>query len=347
MGTLFKQKQKVRVLQPETLTPGQRSLLDQLTGVLTGQVGAGVQAYPGQITPGPSALQTQAFGALADTLGGGGIMAPATESLKGLMGQYDPTQAMDYWTKAVKEPAMRTWQEELVPQILEKYGAQNALSSSAFGQTLARSGANLASNLAGTLAQTILGEKGQHAQTQLGAATGYGNLAQNILSQVLGAGQTQRGIQAEQMAEPYQKWAYEQPYSNPWLSLLGPALTTPAFENVPYTREMAGRNLGMSCCFIFNEGERLTEAVKRYRDKYFPPDSYVSKGYKIMAKWLVPWMRKSRFVKRVVQKIMLNPLSSFAEAVEAKSQKGWFYAPIGIFWCSTWDQMGRLGRIFE
>jgi hypothetical protein len=76
------------------------------------------------------------------------------------------------------------------------------------------------SNLGGTLAQTILGEKGQHAQTQLGAAGQYGGLMGNILSQALGAGGAQRGIESEQLGEGYQKWLGEQAYQNPWLSFI-------------------------------------------------------------------------------------------------------------------------------
>jgi hypothetical protein len=41
------------------------------------------------------------------------------------------------------------------------------------------------------------------------------------LMNMLGIGGTQRGIQAEQLQEPYYKWQQGQGYNNPWLKFLG------------------------------------------------------------------------------------------------------------------------------
>jgi hypothetical protein len=225
----------------QTYTGGQMDILSQLAGLLGGQIGQGVSGYPGQITPGVSPLQQQAFGNISDIMGGQG---PAQEALNQILAPYDPTLAMDYWTKAVKEPAMRTWTEEMIPKIMESYGAQNALSSSGLQKTLAKSGANLSSDLAGTLAQTLLGEKGQWTQAALQAIPMP--LQQAMAG--LEAGGTQRGIAAEQMAEPYQKWATEQPYSNPWLTYLAQILGAQPYQ-LGQESKAGGWNINLSSLF--------------------------------------------------------------------------------------------------
>jgi hypothetical protein len=337
------QKQKLGIKQPALMTGGQQDLLGKLTGLLTGEIGAGVQAYPGQITPGPSGIQSQAFGSISDILGGTGLAGATSEmgmtALNKILEGYDPTLAMQSWEKGVKEPAMRTWTEEMIPQILESYGGRNALSSSGLQKTLAKSGTNLASDISGQLMQTLLAEKGQTTQAQLQGIPLTQMPLQTAMT-ALGAGITQRGIEAEQLAEPYQKWQTEQPYANPWLQQVQPTLEQKAFENIAYPKETMGG--GVSCCFIFIEGERFTDAVRQFRDAHFGPNSYVSKGYKLMAKWLVPWMKKSKIVKKMVQRVMLDPLLRVAIWTEKKSKTGCFYIPVGLFWCFVWGHSARL-----
>lgn len=104
------------------------------------------------------------------------------------------------------------------------------------------------------------------------------------------------------------------------------------------------------CCFIFIEGDMLTPYVREYRDELFPPDSYVSKGYIRMARWLVPLMKKSPLVKKLVKMTMLSPIAKFCEHTHNnerklkfnKDLKGVLYAPIALFWVSVWEGIGRL-----
>lgn len=104
------------------------------------------------------------------------------------------------------------------------------------------------------------------------------------------------------------------------------------------------------CCFIFIEGEMLTPYVREYRDELFPPDSYVSKGYIRMARWLVPLMKKSTLIKKLVKMTMLSPIAKFCEHTHNnerklkfnKDLKGVLYAPVALFWVSIWEGIGRL-----
>jgi len=107
----------------------------------------------------------------------------------------------------------------------------------------------------------------------------------------------------------------------PWAQQLA-ALAGMGYQFPQYTEEAGGSRSttsgsqgGLSCCFIFMEGNKLTEYIRRYRDAYFPKHtSIVSKGYRRLATWLVPKMRQSRFVRELVIMIMLHPLAKFAEA---------------------------------
>lgn len=96
---------------------------------------------------------------------------------------------------------------------------------------------------------------------------------------------------------------------------------------------------GGGCCFIFLEGGLLTGKVKELRDELFTKDSYVAKGYRKMAEWLVPWMRKSQFIKKIVIKLMLKPIATYSD------KRNGFFIPVCIFWCLVWDLYGRLDGI--
>lgn len=248
------QKQKVGVKQAPTLTKTQRQLLDKMTNLLLEQVGVGVPSYPRQIVPGPSTLQTQAFQTISDILGGQGIggemLGRGMEALSDILKPYDPTLAMQAWEKSVKEPVLRTWREELLPEISERFGAQNALSSSALRQALIKSGERLGSDISGQLAQTLLTERQQARQAQL-AGIPLTQLPLQQVMQALQAGGIQREIEAQMMQEPYQKWLYEQPYMNPWLTnYLSLVLGVKPWENIAYTKSAWGLGGGLG----FNTG---------------------------------------------------------------------------------------------
>ncbi len=102
-----------------------------------------------------------------------------------------------------------------------------------------------------------------------------------------------------------------------------------------------------SCCFIFLEGNNgyLEDSVRTFRDKYFSPDSWVSKGYKRMARWLVPMMKRSKIVKQSVRFFMLDPLARVARWHEGTDKLGWLFVPVGVFWCFIWGESARLREV--
>jgi len=103
-------------------------------------------------------------------------------------------------------------------------------------------------------------------------------------------------------------------------------------------------NAGVAdCCFIFLESYNgtLPWFVRDCRDYYYKTYPEVAAGYKKMAKWLVPLMRRSRLVAQLVNKLMIMPLTRYG---------GWVMGVRGYehyekcrwaknFWFKVWSKL--------
>ena len=257
------------VTQQSTITPGQRSLLDQLTDLLGGQIGQGVTPFqgtrPGEVPFGP--LQQQAFG-LAGGLGQG--ISQGIDIFGQTLGQFDPSQGQGFLGQAggalqrgldfdptqsiqdafapSRQLALNTFNQQTVPNLLERFGATSG-SSGALNQALSEAGANLSLGLSAQTApfigQAALNQPGQQFQganiganlAQLpgvlaGQGTAIGGQATDLLSQLFNIGGLQQGQQAGVAGANQARFQEAQPQNNPFLSLLSQALGTQAFENV-------------------------------------------------------------------------------------------------------------------
>ncbi len=239
---LFGSEQKVKTNKTEVLTPGQMELLDELTNLLKGQLGQGVEPYPGQLVPGASEIQQQLFEMLMPSGGSvGGLTKQGADYVSQLMQQqFNPKEAQDYWQRAYVKPAQRTWEETVVPEVMERYAGQNALDSGAARRALAKSWGDVQSQLNAELAKILWGEKQSLTQRQDIAS----QLGLNLLPQVMGIGEEQRGITQEMLQEPYQKWQMSQAWANPWLNYLGTALGTNPYQINTYTTGGGGGLFG-------------------------------------------------------------------------------------------------------
>ena len=259
------------VSQYSTLMPGQRQLLEQITGTLGQQWGQGLTPYGGQRVPGVSPLQQQGF----DIMGGFTPMAgPAQDITQQAFGQFDPSQSqraqqlgmggleqmmqpfdpnrITQAFKPVQQFAMQGFQDEFVPWAAEKYGpALGAKSSGAFGRELSKGAERLQLGLSAQMAPyQMQGFQNQQNRMLQGIPEAYrmGMMPTDVLNQTLsgvgqfpmqaaqgmmGAGGMQRGISGEQLGAKQQYWQEAQPWANPWLTqFLGPALGTQGVENV-------------------------------------------------------------------------------------------------------------------
>lgn len=235
---------------------GMREMFKKYTDWLQPYVG-GVSAYPGQITPGASGLQQAGFGAAAgltpmatgaqqyfgdisgtmDVGQAGRAQQTAEQALSNVLAPYDPEMAMQA-VEPARQLALDTYFRDIVPQLKESYVSRaGTADAGALNRALAREGSRLSMGLNAQLAPYLY--SGSEAQKNrqvtgvnqamnlaqlpgsvMGQATQVGGMGTDILSQMLNMGSMQRGITGEQMAEPYGKWAFEQPWANPYADLI-------------------------------------------------------------------------------------------------------------------------------
>ncbi len=238
----FGKDPKVETKRTEVLTPAQMELLDELTNLLKGQLGQGVEPYPGQLVPGASEIQQQLFDLLSPIGGAiGGLTTQGADYISQLLQrQFNPEEATQYWQQAFVNPAMHEWEQNIVPQVMEYYAGQNAVDSGAAMRALAKSGTDLQTQLNAELANLLWGEK-QSLQSRQDLASQMGL---NLLPATIGMGEEQRGITQQLMQEPYQKWQMSQPWANPWLQYLPVALGTTPYQVNTYTTGGGGGLLG-------------------------------------------------------------------------------------------------------
>jgi len=76
--------------------------------------------------------------------------------------EFDPTAINNWYQKALVNPALQTWEQDIVPNIQEKFIGQNAGSSGGANRAIARSGEDMMTGLSAQMAQTLFGEKQAH-----------------------------------------------------------------------------------------------------------------------------------------------------------------------------------------
>ncbi|MFA5382051.1 MAG: hypothetical protein WC356_02715 [Candidatus Micrarchaeia archaeon] len=264
------------IIQATTLTPGQRSLLDQMTTLLGEQFGKGMPAYSGQTVAPLSNLQQQGidfYGGMIPTAqqganifskalqgydanAGQNYLNQANPALNSMLADYNPASDKEYWQSAFVNPAMQNYQRNIMPQLLEKYAGQGAGSSGAMNRAIANSGVDLSTNMNAQLANLMYqGRNAQLGRQQTGInqamnmAQMPGQLAQqagqigamgmDTMGQAMNAGALQQQNTQQNLTAEQQKWLQSQAYNNPWLNTMGLALGTPAFENVANVQQSA------------------------------------------------------------------------------------------------------------
>ena len=125
-------------------------------------------------------------GFLKEVLGGTGT--PAAQAYRQFLQPYDPSQFEGLFQKAFIDPAMMSYEREVLPAIQQRFVEEGAGSSSALNQALAQSAADL-STMLGT---QMGGFYGQQQEAQLNALQMLSQLAgQRAVEPVI---QQKRGI---------------------------------------------------------------------------------------------------------------------------------------------------------
>ncbi len=218
----------------ETLTPGQRGRLNDLTSSLESLFGQGLTPFTGQRVAGTSPLQQTGFGlagGLAPGIGAGidlfgqsisgfnpqqgqNFLGQAQGALQQGLQPFDPQVISDAFAPS-RQLALNQFRGPITEGILERRGATSR-DSGALNQALAEAGANLSLGLRGQEAPFIGQGALQAPGLQLQGAGLGGNLAQlpgvlagqgtqlggqgiQALGSLFGAGAEQRNIAQQQI----------------------------------------------------------------------------------------------------------------------------------------------------
>jgi hypothetical protein len=100
------------------------------------------------------------------------------------------------------------------------------------------------------------------------------------------------------------------------------------------------------CCFIFLESFNGTLPwwVRVCRDEYYQKEPIVATGYKRMAKWLVPLMKRYNIIRRLVNKFMVIPITKYGgymKGVKGHELHG-KYKSYKTFWFMVWRMIGAI-----
>lgn len=244
MGDLFGGKTQTtdpKTMMLPTMTGEQLGVLANLSTILQGQIGKGVESYPGTYTPGASDTQNLQYDYIKSLFDRGNVNSPLT-TLDSIMGPYDMSSAKNWWEQSVRAPAMETW-DDVKAKVLEPFAGMDAMDSGASRRALAEAGATMNTDITGKLADVLYqGEQG-HLNRQLQGL----QFPLNLTTALNVPGATEREISTQQGQEQYQDWMMSQPWANPWLNQLPTALGAKAFENVVIpgqTTQTKGGGLG-------------------------------------------------------------------------------------------------------
>jgi hypothetical protein len=99
----------------------------------------------------------------------------------------------------------------------------------------------------------------------------------------------------------------------------------------------AGGVSGAACCFIFLEAYNgaLPSSVRLCRDFFYRQQPRTALGYKRMAKWIVPLMKRWSLIRNIIDIFMVKPMTKYGEWLTG-------YSPhcsgklITKFWLNIW-----------
>jgi len=98
-----------------------------------------------------------------------------------------------------------------------------------------------------------------------------------------------------------------------------------------------------SCCWTFAEAyygwENIPDAVKVSRDLHYTPQ--IREGYRMMSRFLVPRMQRSKVWRAVVNALLIKPMTAHAEWYVNGKGFGWMFSPLQKTYLALWDYYGE------
>ena len=161
--------------------------------------------------------------------------------------QFNPQQVTNDFNVDTANPALRNFQQNIVPGISERFAGNNALKSGAFGRNLAEAGGNLSADLASQLGRRQVGERQSVHNRRFAGSQGLQQnalLPQQLNNSLLGLGGVQQGQQQGQLNADLARFNEQSVANNPYLAFLGPALGGGSFQPVQSQQAGLGSILG-------------------------------------------------------------------------------------------------------
>jgi len=98
-----------------------------------------------------------------------------------------------------------------------------------------------------------------------------------------------------------------------------------------------------SCCWTFAEAyygwANIPDAVKVSRDLHYTPR--IREGYRMMSRFLVPRMQRSKLWRAVVNALLIKPMTAHAEWYVNGKGFGWMFSPLQKTYLALWDYYGE------
>lgn len=97
------------------------------------------------------------------------------------------------------------------------------------------------------------------------------------------------------------------------------------------------------CCYIVLEAYHgmMPTYVRKARDKYYSNFSNIVIGYKKVAEWLVPTMRKFPLVRSLVWHFNVHPATRYFTGIHTHQPKSKYDKMIVRFWLKTYNIIGK------
>ena len=106
---------------------------------------------------------------------------------------------------------------------------------------------------------------------------------------------------------------------------------------------IAGAYKNAGCCWTFAEAyygwENIPDAVKVSRDLHYTPR--IREGYRMMSRFLVPRMQRSKLWRAVVNALLIKPMTAHAEWYVNGKGFGWMFSPLQKTYLALWDYYGE------
>lgn len=205
------------------------------------------------------------------------------------------------------------------------------------------------------IAQNTLEDQYGVAQQQMlssmpsggGLQQGLSDLSSNragSLADLSSAKATSLSDLVSQLAQDEYSKAYGMAQLSPQSSMAGltgaGGVMSPVLGSQANKQGAAMSAIGNICCFIFIAGHGyLHPIVRKYRDLKMNRQN--RRGYYWLSDRLVPWMSNIKYIKTLVNLLMVKPMTSYGKYYFGINRIGVIFIPITAFWLLTYSMLGH------